>query len=189
MLKVGLIAGAVLLGVIGLVLVTGFLLPKEHVAVATATYPESREHVFHRDIKPANVMLDSGHAVVSDFGAQTTWRGTVSEMRRLADRNGRPVWLEVAAHGKTPFEVTDLETPSRLLTTIVSDGLPYGGTWEYTLESVPEGTRVTITERGVVYNPIFRFVSRFIIGHHATASAYLTDLGKRFEVEVAVQKS
>ncbi len=32
---------------------------------------------------------------------------------------------------------------------------------------------VTITERGSVYNPIFRFMSRFIFGHTATVEAYL----------------
>jgi hypothetical protein len=53
------------------------------------------------------------------------------------------------------------------------------GTW--TFEFVPEGdgTRLTITERGEVYNPIFRFMSRFVFGHTATMDAFVENLGKR----------
>lgn len=36
-------------------------------------------------------------------------------------------------------------------------------------------TRVTITEEGVVKNPIFRFISRFVLGHDATLEAFLRD--------------
>jgi hypothetical protein len=39
---------------------------------------------------------------------------------------------------------------------------------------------VTITERGVVYNPIFRFVSRFLMGYTATMKTYLNALARRF---------
>jgi hypothetical protein len=42
---------------------------------------------------------------------------------------------------------------------------------------VGSGIMVTlITENGEVYNPIFRFVSRFIMGHTATLDAYLKSL-------------
>ena len=49
------------------------------------------------------------------------------------------------------------------------------------------GSRVQITEHGEVYNPVFRFVSRFIMGHTTTASAYLKALGARFGATVAPQ--
>ena len=39
---------------------------------------------------------------------------------------------------------------------------------------------MTITERGVVYNPIFRFVSRFLMGYTATMKTYLNALARRF---------
>jgi hypothetical protein len=44
---------------------------------------------------------------------------------------------------------------------------------------------VQITERGEVYNPVFRFVSRFIMGHSATASAFLKALGAKFGAQVS----
>jgi hypothetical protein len=31
-----------------------------------------------------------------------------------------------------------------------------------------------------VYNPLFRFISRYVMGHTATIESYLRALGKRF---------
>ena len=45
-------------------------------------------------------------------------------------------------------------------------------------------TRVTITEHGEVYNPIFRFISKYIMGHNGTMDAYLTALGMKFGTPV-----
>jgi hypothetical protein len=35
------------------------------------------------------------------------------------------------------------------------------------------GSTLTVTERGEVYNPVFRFVSRFVMGHTATINSFL----------------
>jgi hypothetical protein len=59
-----------------------------------------------------------------------------------------------------------------------------GGTWTHELTPDGSGTRLTITERGWVGNPIFRFVSRFVMGQTATIDSYLHALGKRFGEEV-----
>ena len=39
---------------------------------------------------------------------------------------------------------------------------------------------VTITEDGWVANPIFRFMSRLVIGHHATMDTLLKQVAKKF---------
>ena len=41
---------------------------------------------------------------------------------------------------------------------------------------------VTIVERGEVSNPVFRFVSRFVMGHARTIEDYLNDLARKFAV-------
>jgi hypothetical protein len=41
---------------------------------------------------------------------------------------------------------------------------------------VGDSCTLTITEHGEVYNPLFRFVSRFIMGQTATLDAYLKAL-------------
>jgi hypothetical protein len=73
------------------------------------------------------------------------------------------------------------EQPLRLVTRIADPNLPFGGTWTYLIAPEAEGCSIEITEHGEVYNPIFRFVSRFIMGHAATIEAYLSALGKRLE--------
>ena len=72
--------------------------------------------------------------------------------------------------------------PDRLLVGRIADAnLPFGGSWTYELAPRAAGqTSLTITEDGEVYNPIFRFVSRFVMGHSATINQYLSDVGKRF---------
>jgi hypothetical protein len=47
---------------------------------------------------------------------------------------------------------------------------------------------VRITEDGEVYNPIFRFMSRFVFGHTHTMDAYLRALGKATGQEVKTQE-
>ncbi len=70
--------------------------------------------------------------------------------------------------------------PARLVTRIADERLPYGGTWTYEVEEDAGGSRVTITEDGEIYNPIFRVVSRFFLGYHATQRSYLRALGAKF---------
>jgi hypothetical protein len=93
----------------------------------------------------------------------------------------------LGAHG-APTKQSDIPTvvdisepPHRLVTRIADETLPFGGSWEFLIE--PDGanaSRVTITEHGSVYNPVFRFVSRFIMGHTATLDGFLKTLAKRF---------
>jgi uncharacterized protein YndB with AHSA1/START domain len=78
------------------------------------------------------------------------------------------------------------EPPRRLVTRIDSppDG-PFGGTWTYDITPVDSGTKFTVTERGWIGNPLFRFMSRFIFGYYGTQENYVRALGKRFGEEVA----
>ena len=38
---------------------------------------------------------------------------------------------------------------------------------------------MTITESGVIHNPLFRFLARFLFGYTGTADAYLRALGAK----------
>jgi hypothetical protein len=77
--------------------------------------------------------------------------------------------------GDTKTEVVERDEPRLLVTKIVGESA-YGGTW--TFEIAPEGhdaSTLTITERGEVYNPVFRTVMR-LMGPTRTIDAYLTKL-------------
>jgi len=75
-------------------------------------------------------------------------------------------------------EVVESVPPTRFVTRIVGE-TAFGGTW--TMEIVPSstGSRLTITERGEIYNPIFRTLARFVFGHTSTMESCLTAVRKK----------
>ena len=75
----------------------------------------------------------------------------------------------------------------RMVTRIADKNPPYGGTWTYEIEPGDGSSALHITEHGEVYNPIFRFVSRFVMGHTATIDASLRALAKKFGEEVRIE--
>ena len=78
--------------------------------------------------------------------------------------------------GDTKTEVVERDEPRLLVTKIVGESA-YGGTW--TFEIAPEGhdaANVTITERGEVYNAMFRVLSRYVFGRTRTIDDYLAKL-------------
>jgi hypothetical protein len=87
--------------------------------------------------------------------------------------------LALAAFRRTndgSYAIVRQERPRRLVTAIVDKKLPYGGGWTYEFAPAAGGTTLTVVERGEVYNPVFRFVSRYVIGHTRTLDAYFADL-------------
>ena len=78
--------------------------------------------------------------------------------------------------GDVPVRIERQESPSLLVTRVDGTDLPYGGTWTYRIAPAPGGSTLTITEDGEVHNVIFRFMSRFILGHYATLDAYIAHL-------------
>jgi uncharacterized protein YndB with AHSA1/START domain len=154
--------------VVGVVALIGFALPQGHVA--------SRSLTINRPITDVWAAITR----IEEFPA---WRQSVKNVQLLGRDPLR--WREDGSDGTLTLQAVELREPTRLVTEIADKNLPFGGRWVYDLRAVaagqgsPERTEVTITEHGEVYNPVFRFVSRFIMGHTATIDAYLSDLQKR----------
>ena len=147
----------------------GFALPEKHVAARTARYRAS----------PAEVWT-----AITDVSAFPSWRRDVKSVEQLEPVNGHPSWRELGSDGAITYRVVASTPPSpgptgRLVTRIADETLPFGGEWEYEVSPDGTGSRLTITERGEVYNPFFRFMSRFVFGHTMTIDAYLRDLRSR----------
>jgi uncharacterized protein YndB with AHSA1/START domain len=169
-MKYALIALATLVALVLIVVAIGAMLPVKHTA--------SRQIKLHQ---PA----ESVFALINDPATFPAWRGKVKGSKEikveiLADKGGHRMFRETGADGTILYEVVSAEPNKRLVTRIADPSLPFGGRWTY--ELIPEGdsTTLRITEDGEVYNPLFRFVSRFIFGHSATIEQYLRDVGKRF---------
>ncbi len=78
--------------------------------------------------------------------------------------------------GKT--ETVESVPPRVLVRRIVGES-DFGGTWTCEIAVTPAGSTLTITERGYVYNPFFRFMSRYVIGHHRSIDGVMAGLKKR----------
>jgi hypothetical protein len=153
------IAGLAVAGLI--VALVGAMLPKAHTASRTA-----------RVAMPPDAL----YALLADVDRYQSWRPDVKSLQRLPDRDGKPAWVEDAGGMKIPMHFERMEKPSVLSTRIDGDDLPFGGAWIYQITPAPGGSDLTITENGEVSNVIFRFMSRFVFGHHATMDAFLKHL-------------
>ena len=123
-----------------------------------------------------------------DVEAYPAWRTDVAGIRRLPDREGRPAWVEQGRSGTMAFTFERMEAPRLLVSRITDPALPFGGTWTFQIAPAAEGVRLTVTEDGEVYNPLFRFMARFIFGYDGTINAYLSALGRRFHEGHAVAR-
>lgn len=82
---------------------------------------------------------------------------------------------KLSAEQDVPVDVIQRVEPSKLVTKI-KPGQPFGGTWTCEIAAEADGSTLTITERGEVYNPVFRFLSRYAFGHTATIDGFLKKL-------------
>lgn len=159
---VGLI-GAALVAIVAVITIVGYSLPVKHVASRTVTLKQ-----------PSSVVWQT----ITDVQAMPQWRADVKSVEIVGQGAAGPTWREVGSDRIT-FETAESVTQQRLVARIADKALPFGGSWTYELKPAGDGTELTIREDGEVYNPIFRFVSRFVFGHHATIDSYIKSLEAR----------
>ena len=163
-----LIVGSVVAALIAIVVIGGMMLPQSHVATRSVSLDAAPDVVW---------------ATITDVAAFPSWRPGVTATEVLPQRDGHFAWLETSGSDAITFERVESDPPRRMVSRI-APGLPFGGDWIFELTPDDRGTRLTITERGEVYNPVFRFMSRFIFGHTKTMDDYLRALGKKHGQEV-----
>ena len=169
-MKIPLITVGALIFVVALIVIIGSLLPSHHIVARSALFHASPEKLF---------------ALIS--GSQS-WRPDLLQSSETTDAAGRRFVEETTRHKEViTYELLDIEPPISIKRRIASQNLPYSGTWSFTLQPSGQDTLVRITEDGEVSNPIFRFVSRFILGHTSTLDNYLRSLGKATGQEVQLQ--
>ena len=156
---------AALVAIVGLVTVIGYFLPVAHTASRDAFIAAPAADVF---------------ATISDVERYSEWWSDISRVEMLPADAGRVRFREHMTSGPVVMEVEQATAPSRFVTRIADPDQPFGGTWTFELATAGSGTRVTITERGEVYNPIFRFMSRFMFGYTGTMESCLRALEKRW---------
>lgn len=145
-----------------IVVIAGYMLPVKHTATVIIHINAVQQDVWNR---------------ITTVEKYPEWRKDVKSVTVSSPTE----WTEEGDNGKIPFKVREA-TPYEKWTSEISDKkLPFGGNWVYVLEAENGGTRITITENGEVYNPVFRFMSRYIMGHTATLNKYGTYLQESFK--------
>jgi uncharacterized protein YndB with AHSA1/START domain len=164
-----LISVGVIAGLIALIAIIGSLMPKGHTASRSTVINKSPEVLWQ---------------AMTDFAAFPEWRTDIKKVEALPDRDGHKVWREDGKNGKLTRETIEASAPSRLVLKIADPDLPYGGTWTYDLQANGTGSRLTITEDGEIYNPIFRFIGRIFMSPTDSIESYLKALGKKYGEDV-----
>ena len=162
----------ILVFVMLVIIAVGTTLPINHMATCAAKIAAPQHAVWRAISDPVDVAWRSditGSAVVQ-LTPSLRWRET--------DRYGHSIL----------YERVSTEPEHHLVNRIADPSLPFGGTWTYDVIPAPaiRGTTVSIVENGEIYNPVFRFLSRFFIGYTQTMRQHLVDLGKDFGQNVTV---
>lgn len=169
-MKYVLIAVLAVGAIVLLMTLIGMTLPAGHTASRKARFRQTPQAVF---------------AVISGSGE---WRSSLQQVEALPSVNGRERWKEIDRRGSgIIYELVESTPPLRRVTRIADDALPYGGTWTLELAPAPGGSTISVTERGEIKNPIFRFISKFFLGHYQSIDLYLGDLGKRFDERLTIE--
>lgn len=160
-MKIVIVTLIVLAAIILVIVAVGAALPQNHTATRERTFPAA----------PARL-----YDAISRVADYPKWKTGVRAVEELPPEHGHARFREVGSESIT-YEITEASAPTRFVTRI-ADKLPYGGSWVYEISPAAQGSKLRLTEQGEVYNPIFRFVSRFILGYYKTMDTFLDDLQK-----------
>ncbi|HYJ80395.1 MAG TPA: SRPBCC family protein [Longimicrobiaceae bacterium] len=156
-----LVAGLVVVALVAIVFAVGMMLPVGHTASRTAQVSRPPGEVW---------------ALLATPERFPAWRSGIKSATSLQSEGRWSGWREEGKFGPMAYALVEADAPRRLVARVEGEKA-FGGTWTYLLEPVDGGaTRLTITEDGEVYSPLFRFMSRFVFGHHATIDQYLRDV-------------
>ena len=148
----------VLIVLIAIMYLIGYFMPVKHTARISARF---------NNRTPSEIWT-----AITNVKAYSEWRSGLKAVEVIDDKN----WKETAQGDVIQYQAEVVEPEKRFISRIVNKDLPYGGHWVYEVNAEPAGTLLTITENGEVYNPLFRFMSRYIFGHEATLKKYERDL-------------
>jgi hypothetical protein len=116
------------------------------------------------------------YGAITNFATYGDWRRDVKRAEMIADDGHGLRFRELGDHGGLTFRIEVREPYTRVVTRIDDPKAAFGGSWTYELKPNGTGTDLTITEDGEVYNPIFRFMSRFFFSNTTTMENYQADL-------------
>lgn len=159
------LAGLITLATVSTVIV-GYFLPIRHQAVREANFTTSPVHLWQ---------------LISNFADAPTWRADIKSVESLK-QGDELLWKEVDSHGhEISYRTVEFVPEIKMVRQIADKSLPFGGSWTFEITPTQSGCKLRIVEDGEVYNPVFRFLSRFVFGHATTIERYLAAAGRKLE--------
>ncbi|NRA22150.1 MAG: SRPBCC family protein [Oceanospirillaceae bacterium] len=144
------------------ILLIGWLLPIKHTANRSLLINAELDQVWHK---------------ISDYSVMPEWRIELEKVTQIS----AGVWQELSKSGDSiEFETIQSVPQQRLVRKIVGENLLFGGSWTFEISRQGDKTQIKITENGEVYNVIFRFVAKFMMGYHRSMDTYLEQLQASF---------
>src|SRR5437764_2804460 len=154
--------------------------------VAGAIANADRNDVVHRDIKPENILLESGEAVVADFGIARAIRAAGGDtLTQTGIAIGTPLYMspEQAAAGEGLDGRSDQYSLACVLYEMLAGHPPFlGGTAQeilarHTMDPVPSLRTARATVPGVVERALARALAKLPADRYATALQFAEALG------------
>ena len=158
-----------IVGIVALMLIAGMFVPKAHTATVVANLAKSPDEVW---------------AVIADIPRVPEWFKEVSAAERLPDRDGHAVWKETYGGDFDATVVHTIEQKPLKLVREIQPGGAFHGSWTFDLMPTADGTRLTVTEHGVVENLFFRGMMVFH-DNTQTARDYVAALSERLGVNAS----
>jgi polyketide cyclase/dehydrase/lipid transport protein len=132
---------------------------------------------------PAKALFDQ----VSDDATSVRWRPDIASAVLVTGNGPTAVWRETDAHGNALTYRTTAYVEGHTLTRTIDyvPGMAFAGKWTFEFVALPVigteptyRTQLTITEDGMIYNPFFRFLARYLVGYAQSMQSYLADAGR-----------
>ena len=158
-MNIVLITLGIIVGIIILMVLIGYVTPVKH----TASVTEELKLPDHKLYK-----------LLINFKNYPKWRTELKGVKVISESE----WVEVSKFGEMALSFTELVENKKIVGSIVPDkSLQFGGSWTYDLQATgSKTTKLTVTENGEVYSPLFRFVSKYIMGHKGTLKRFMKNL-------------
>ncbi len=144
-------------------LVGGLVTPRQHTLARSVVLPATRETVWQ---------------TIRDVGRYAEWRHDLEFAEVVDTDQPQPRWRETNTRGSVTFGITREAAPTTMVAVILDEDLPIEGEWTWTVTPEGDATRVTITERGSIKNPLIRFIAAHFVGYHRSMDSYLTALAR-----------
>ena len=129
------------------VVVIGLIMPERYEGRSQVVYSKSAEDVW---------------GALLDFEKHPMTGKMTKSVQVQPEENDLPVWIEDMGHGElVTVKTVEAERPRRMVREMASMSMPMTSRWEYTLEPVGEGCKLTIDgetfiRSGTWHVPIFR---------------------------------